>query len=419
MSIDLKELKVQSTDNNLNPFKVKVFVRGVQLKTSNILNLVIKESIFSILPKIELTWNDYGLFSDVFPLGDADEITVEISTHKELTGINATFTIVDYNLVPVSLATHSNYYIYASGILKNKSMLNLQKKAFRKMLSTDALNDIFEEQGFNVIKMSNSKDTMTWICNDTAIDAVQRILDYSYINDKNILFAYVDKNKNAYINDLTTIVNKPKSFDAMVSIDPMKMYYSQIEPKVGVRGELKILGYNFFRMGFHPGFNNKSGGYGIRGSFYNFDKPTQKSIDIADTFKPLTEYSLKHRDVKEFTDFPILPMKYKNSNVHENYHKAYLQNKYIKKSLFSDVLIMNTYFNDEVKLMDKVNIKINALAHSGADTPEMNKIYSGNYIIVGITNQFGDDGTYKSQLYLSRGGINKSAFTEETEMKLK
>jgi len=419
MATDLSILKVQREDDNLNPFKVKVFVRGVQIKSSNIINLVIKESVFNILPSIELTWNDYGLFSDVFPLGDDDEITVEISTHRELDGIKATFTLNDYSLVPNNTETHSNYFITVTGFLKNKSMFLYQSKAFRRTTSSDVLSDIFESEGFKVVNAVSTKDSMTWLQSFTSLEMIQRVLDYSYVGDSNILFAYIDKNSDSYIKDLLSVVNTPKKFDVKVSTDPMKFYYSQIEPKKGVRGELTVLGYNYFRMSFHPGFNNKSGGYGMSAIMYDYDKPTTYSIVIDEKFKPITDYTLKHKDRKGITLTTRLSMKYKNSNVHNNYHKAFLQNAYFKKTFFSDVLILNTYFNNEVKLLDKVNVDINSLAHSGANKPEFNKIYSGEYLVVGIRNLLSNNGTYKSQLYLSRGGINKSAFIENTEMKLK
>lgn len=419
MATDLNILKTQDTDDNLNPFKVKVFVRGVQIKNSNIMNLIIKESVFNILPTIELTWNDYGIFSDVFPLGDNDEISVEISTHRELDGIKAVFTISDYNIVPVNIETHSNYYIFVTGILKNKSMLQISMKSFSRSTSSNVLSDIFKSEGYKVIKSVDTKDTMTWLQSFTPHEMIQNVLDYSYVGDNNMLFAFVDKNGNSYIVDLDTIIKSPKKYNIKLSTDPMSFYYKQIEPTVGVRGELKNLGYNYFRFSFHPGFNNKTGGYGVKCFAYDYDNPTVYSSEIKGAFKPLTEYSLKHKDMKNSTQFEYMSMKYKNSNVHENYHKAYIQNEYIKKSFFSDVLILNTYFNNEVKLLDKMSVEINSLAHSGANKPEFNKIYSGDYVVVGIINQISQDGTYKSQLYLSRGGINKSAFTENTEMKLK
>jgi len=418
MSEDYNILKKQE-DDSLNPFKLKIFIRGVQVKNSNIVNVIIRESIFGVLPVLDMTFNDYGLFTDVFPLGDEDEITVQISTDKDLEGIKTSFSINDYHIIPMNTDNHQAYTISFSAFLKNDYMLfPIQSQAFSNTTSSNVLNQIFEDSGFIVKNRTKTRDTMTWLQSSISnLAMVNHVIDYAYKEDGNIVFAFVDKNNNAYITDLITEINKPKSFNIKKSTDPITLYYTQLSSE---EKKIKVLGYNFFRMGFHPGTNNKTGGYGIDGCFYDYDKPSTFITKMNTDIHPMTDYSLKNKKfIKNIvSDNEYLPMKYKNSNVHSNYHKAYLQNKFLRKTFFSDVLIVNSYFNDEVKLLDKVIVDINALAHSGADTLEINKVYSGEYLVVGIINQVNNGGNYKSILYLSRGGINQSALVDKTEMKL-
>jgi hypothetical protein len=415
---DVNLLRIQP-DDNFNPYKIKVFLRGVQIKNSNITSLKIKESIFAVLPVIELSFTDDGHFSDVFPLGDEDEIRVEISTHKDLEGIKVSFTTQDYSIIPDSVETLTCYYISITGFLKNDYMLFPSiSQAFSRATSSDVLSQLFEDAGFKVTNPIQTNDKMTWIqSNMNSLDMVNHVVDYAYVTDRNMVFACVDKNNNAYIRDLTSEIIKPKTIDIIKSVDPQKLYYSQIQKE----NKITELGYNYYRFGFHPGFNNKTGGYGMRGYRYDYDKDKIYNVKMNDDIHPMTDYSLKNKDnmaLKTFSDAEHFPMKYKGSNFHENYFKAYLQNKYLRKTFFSDILIVNSFFNDEVKLFDKVNINIVSLAHTPAKKLEMNKVYSGDYLVVGIINQITDGGNYKSNLFLSRGGINQSYFINKTEMNL-
>jgi hypothetical protein len=144
------------------------------------------------------------------------------------------------------------------------------------------------------------------------------------------------------------------------------------------------------------------------------------SIVVDSDMHPMTDYSMKKKsNIKSNIVYSEQSStQYKSGNYHGNYKKAYLQNKYIRDTFFSDVLIVNSYFNDEIKLLDKVNVEISSIARSTTNNDENNKIYSGDYLVVGIVNQVNHGGNYKSIMYLSRGGINKPAFVEKTEMQL-
>ncbi len=417
--VDINALKVQSNDS-LYPYYLKISIGGVDIKNSNIVNLTIRETIFGILPLLELTFNDYGLFTDIFPLGDGDEVSIEISTMPEIEGIKTSFIINDYHVIPKNVDAMVSYIISVNGFLKSNSMFfPSQSRAFSRARSSDVLAEIFEDEGYEVKDPIITNDTMTWLqTNMSNFEMINRIIDYSYKEDGNIVFSFVDKNQNAYIKDLLTEIKKPKTFDIKQSTDPMTLYYTQL--LTGDK-QVKILGYNYFRMGFHPGSNNKSGGYGMRGYSYDYDSPKNFRMRMNGDIHPMTDYSLKNKEMVKLNSFSSaeqFPIKYKGSNFHINYHSAYLQNKFIRKTFFSDVLIVNSYFNSEVKLLDKVNVDINALARSGANTEEINKVYSGEYLVVGIQNQVTNGGHYKSILYLSRGGINQSAISDKTEMKL-
>jgi len=420
---DVNSLK-QQEDDSFGQFFLTITIRGVDVKNSNILDIRIRENIFSIVPTLEMTFFDYGIFTDVFPLGDEDEILVNISTDKEQEGIKTSFVMNDYSIIPRDVNNMNSYIISFTATLRTRNIFYPQySRAFSRVNSSDVITSLFEEAGFNVVEPVISKDTMMWIQSRiNNLSMIHNVLDYSYLGTDTTMFAYIDKHNNAYIKDLKTETRKPKSFDLLQSTDPSITYYKQIK---SIDKKLTTLGYNFFRMGFHNGTNNKTGGYGVSGYRYNYNAPTKywdevdiKNLPLLD-LTPLTDYSLKNKTnaTGNIFESAIFPMKYKGSNVHDNYEKAYLINKYIKKTFFSDVMVVNSYFNDEVKLFDKINVTIESLAKQ-SESGEINKIYSGEYIVVGIINQVSKDGAYKSILYLSRGGINKSPFIEDTEMKL-
>lgn len=416
MTKEVLSLKKQ-LDDSTNPFKVKVSIRGVDVKNSNIVDLSIRESIFDIVPVLVMTFKDYGVFSDYFSLGDDDLLNLEISTDPQLEGIKTSFLVNDYQIIPQNANTTTAYIIHLTAVLANNSMFYSVSKAFTKSTSSGALSEIFKDEDYNLVTPTKTSDTMNWLqCNISNFDMIQHIIDYSYKEDNNLVFAYVDKNYNAYIKDWKTEVKKPVSFSIKQTHDPKKLYELQLSTETK---KITKLGYSFYRMGFYNGTNNKNGGYGMSGYFYDHENPKKIKIDIEGAVRYLSDYSMKHKDkVKIKNKNEFLPIKYNGDNHHSKFQVAYLQNKFLRKTLFSDVMILNSYFNDEVKLFDKVNVTIPSLAKTGANTEEVNKTYSGDYIVVGIVNQINNGGEYKSNLYLSRGGINLSAHIDKTEMKL-
>jgi len=190
--IDINALKVQGNDS-LYPYYLKVSVRGVDIKNSNIINLSIRETIFGIVPILELTFNDYGLFTDVFPLGDGDDVSIQISTMPELEGIKTVFVINDYNIIPKNTNAMLSYVISINGLLKSNSMFFPAKsQAFSRSRSSDVLTELFESEGYEVKDPIRTNDTMTWLqTNMSTFDMINRVIDHAYKEDGNTIFSFV------------------------------------------------------------------------------------------------------------------------------------------------------------------------------------------------------------------------------------
>ena len=73
-------------------FYCRLKIKGVEIASSNIISLTIREWVLDVLPKIELSIADMGGLLEVATLEDNDEIEVSISKHSESeTQLNMTF----------------------------------------------------------------------------------------------------------------------------------------------------------------------------------------------------------------------------------------------------------------------------------------------------------------------------------------
>jgi hypothetical protein len=156
------------------------------------------------------------------------------------------------------------------------------------------------------------------------------------------------------------------------------------------------------------GLYNKMGGYGA--SFGSYNLRGNLDGDLITKMYKFTDLSNKNRL------YDGLPASFNNvgiqsnPNVYDEFSRGVVQNYYMKYNFFSVSLGLNINSMTNVKLLDKVNLGLPSTLVS--DTG-VNDVYSGHYLITGITHNITAGGVYQKQILISRNGVNESTNLRE------
>ena len=124
-------------------FYCKVKIKDIYLVPENIISLVIREWYFDFIPRIECTFNDEGLFSELYLLDDNDKVEVLIAKDKNSEAfLTANFSIqsetqsqthpVDkFRLVETTLETLSDAPITLNHSFISKPIGSIKETTYR------------------------------------------------------------------------------------------------------------------------------------------------------------------------------------------------------------------------------------------------------------------------------------------------
>ena len=171
---------------------------------------------------------------------------------------------------------------------------------------------------------------------------------------------------------------------------------------------IKYFDYRYNNVG---GMVNKMIGYNARVNYYNLEDDT--TINVNEDYYPLSDNS--NKDVENIGDIVShMQRGIQSDNVHQNYMKAELQNKYFKNDFFQTYLMVNMRPNFDLQLFNKVFI---GLPSGTGNLP--NAVHSGYYLVTGITHQISKEGVYQMMVTLCRNGYNPNlSYQDEFQSKL-
>ena len=406
-------------------FRSKIFIKGVQIKSINVKNLVIREWILDILPTLELIIIDDGNLVDLWPLEDNDDIRVEVSKNEQKEPpISMTFSLQDFTIINTNADRIIGSIIHLTGILKTNGMFNpIFNRAFKQVPSVNVLETIANEVELQVEnRTGSSTDIMTWLqVNISNYDMINHVLSKSFKTLDNLIFCYVDRDSIMNITSFKEELNKTEVL--ICKHDPSRTVIDNVENEQGseTKGEdenSNELHYSTYQIINVAGNTNKRMGYG--NTFTTYDLAEEKEGTVNSDEHLLTDLSLKEKTkvgstVKHFD----MGIKFSEDNTHENYIIAQIQNEYIKKNFFSQILMLPINATNRVKLFDKITMVIPSAKVSTAEGDnDINEVHSGEWIVGGILHQASAEGLYRMTLSLFRNGINKSNMMEDSEFKL-
>lgn len=367
-----------------------VYINDAELIPKNIINCSIREWVFDVLPRIELTIADDGVLTELLPLTDETIISIMISKTGESDDIlEAEFNVMDYT---VDIISNQLSNVSMTGLLKTKNMFNKISKSYKNKRVSDVIKIISNDIGLNFKTPSGflTNDNMTWLQpNISNYDMIKHVIKHSYkVNDA--IFCYSDINSDINVTSLLTEVNKPISIKTRFSLEK---YTANAFSEKADDNTVWFNSYNSVNIN---GTINNNIGYGVNYSYYDTKNVKNKNINFKTN--PLIDINPKNNCKYTYSKtFGI-----QSKNTYADYYNGELTNEYFINSFFVQSLLLNINSLKVVKLFDKLNVIIPSLI----DNTEINDAYSGEYIISGILYNISKNNIYRKQINISRSGLN-------------
>lgn len=386
-----------------NKSGVNTSIVDLQLSKENLEYLIIKEDILTILPRIEMVLTDVGGLVDAFPLLDNDVMTISISPDENIDPIiDMEFIISDFSFDSDNGANHFNKMKLVGYVYSEDLFVPYRNRSFKDN-SVDILKKIAKETGINFENPHNitPSDNMIWYQNQNNFNFIKHILKRAYIADDAVFFYGNTKNKFVYTS-LNSEMEKEINFNA-------KFDENRVDNFILMENEKDVMFYNAYDVLNLNGMFNKMSNYAATFGYYNL-----KGEYIGGTVDKIIKFTDLYNKNKKYDGRPSIFCNaglFGNNKVFEEYPRGIVQNKYLRYNLFATTLLLNINSMTDVKLFDKVNVSIPAILNG-----EINEVYSGNYLVGGITHNVTSDGVYQKKTLLCRNGINKSEELKDYEV---
>ncbi len=372
-----------------------VKIKGVTILNTNIEVVNIRESVFDIIPTLEMTFKDNGLFTQQYTLEDEDEIEIVLaksSSTEEI--VNAKFTLNDYTISNGGGDKLQNSTISLTAFFKCQNVFYpVKTRSFRSMNSVQVLQTIASEIGLDFESKIKTNDNMTWRqVASTNYDMIKDMLSKAYIQNDGVICG-INRRKKFLLTSVATSQKNIKSKKAV--FEPSKVISNTVDDQ-------DVLYYTNYSIVNSMGTSNKEGGYGFQ--YGTYDLTTLKSSEIAINDKFLTKYLFKKKENsgKFVGKFGIQIQNF--LNVHKNYLTAQAQNEYFVNDFLKFSLILYISPTNAVDLFDIIDV----VFPSSISPDSINTVLSGKYVVGGISHSASKDGFFRSALILFRNGFNPS-----------
>ena len=417
---DPKKINSEFVSDTLLQYFNKIKIKNVEIYPQNVVKIEIREWIFDCIPRLEIYLLDDGRLIDKYPIEENDEIEIELSLNKEEESpINSTFLLNDYEFDKSNANDVTGYILHITGFLKCEELLFIERnRSFKEQTTSDVVTSIASEVGLNSDVRIQTNDKQTWLqINTTNNDFLHHISNKGFYREDDALFCYTDRYSNMVYTSLKEETSKVIDFNAYQDSYRSNEFTDITDDKNNntktgnkTTDDENTLYYSTFRVMNMSSTANKKGGYGQQLSYYDLENEVileSKSNNYELTTKSFKDSAYSETVVKKY----VVGI---DTNVHNNYKKSELQNRYIKNSFFNNYFMLTIRPNNKVELFDKVFVNVPT-----SDGYSLDGVNSGEYLICGIINSASKEGLYQMTLIMSRNGINATeSIQEEFETKL-
>lgn len=387
------------TGGYLNEFYCKISINEVEFLPQNIEVLHIKESIFNVVPTLELVFRDDGTFLELFPLQENDEIKVNLSrTNEKDLNISTSFSLQNYNVSNLDGDSQRMCLISLTGFLKLDNFYHPAiSKYFKNKSSVDVLKNIATDCGLTSVVRISTSDVMNWMqINQSNFSFMDEVIDGAFKSDDLPLIG-ITRDKEFIITSLGT--ESKRTNIAKCFFDPVQALNTNLDDK-----QKKNVYFNNYDLANIAGFANKMGGYGM--SFSQYDLTNNKSFSVGQKAHQFSEYLDKDKTNSKNPSENFGAYVYDQDNVHRNMFQAKAQNYYFAREFFKEGLVLYINPINKVKLFDVLDVQFPSF---GAEKKN-GEVLSGKYLVGAIFHQASKAGFYRVALTLYRNGFNGSSY---------
>lgn len=377
-------------------FYCNLLIRGVSIPSINIVHLVVREWMFDIVPRLELIITDDGTLSELFPLRDAEEISIELRKHEDdKKPYKEIFQLLAYKMTS-SQGTKINHF-HIVGMLKlNDFYFPARTRSFKHQSSIDVLEKITREAGAKLNRKIKTNDVMTWLqVNQNNFTMVKHIRKRAFIADDTPMYYYDDgafivtsirsiKSSNKRRNAEFDLVNfSSESFDN--KFDEEKVWFSN------------------WGISDFSSYSNLKKNYGLAYGYFDLSDDLLKNGNQTRTQNKsilLGKNSLR-RNVDGIVD--QTNMGFLSSNMHNHYFDAVINNDYFRSSFFANYLLeLNVNALAKPVLSEIINVLIPSNISGN-----YNEALSGEYCLIGKVHEIVQGEPYRLSLLLARNGVGE------------
>lgn len=386
-----KFIEIQEMDNG---YTFQIYINGIFVPLKNIDRILIRESIFTSIPRLEFSFRDDGLFIELNPIMEGQIVKIIFSKNGEDKNIlNQEFRIISSKVSMMGGSEKVLYNISIDGWLNIPGFLNgINYRSFKNTNFSDVIIEIGDSLKIPTKIEVKSNDNMTWLAMDTWNDFINKSIYKSRVSIDDTPFCYINRNGELVYNSFKNAVS--------VSSD-IRFIRDHVKKHNTVDDENNY--FSNFSFNDISGFTNIfNGGFGGKISFFDGEYEKEKMV-IDLNHSKLVDYKNKNSELKKFSskyNFGTI------NNVYDDYFETVIRNRMMRQSLLSTSIVISVqakYFS----LMEKINITLN----SNMNRDEIIGTYSGDYIIGGIINSF-ENNTFNQILICYRDGYNINKMTK-------
>lgn len=394
-----KETKTQATKSSDSNFILEVYVDGNPIPWQNINSLTVREYIYEVMPRINLSFNDDGFFTEFNPVleGQFVEVYARLS-QNDSNIISQKFYVLSSNFTPLNVSKNNLYVVNIDGLFYNDTLsTGIRNKVYANMNFSDSLRKIATENGIQSDIRLQSKDTMNWYqLNKSYTNYIQESVYKSNAGNDDVPFSYIGRDgilvytslrtEQKQKSNITLSNNTSKAVGQIRNIDnDFHRYYSS------------------FSYGDLSGAANiRAGGFGVKFSYYDGNKVIQKNY-LANNFNATDLVKYRNKNVELSGDATDHQQYGTLNNVYPTYFDTLVRNQMLRTNLLSNTFIVNAQAND-YKLFQRINIEIQSQHNVGS----LVEAYSGDYFVGGIIHNLSTTGNYNQMLICMRDGINST-----------
>jgi len=342
---------------------IDIVIKDIMIFKNNFLKLLIQQRADNILPIFELTLSmpTTELLTALRKANTEIELNYGQTTESI---VKRKFLVKNYSMQP----SGDNFRFKITGILSIKDYTNKLNIIAIKDTSDKVLSS--EIAGVDLDITYSGIDKQVWIRhNIPEKEFVDRVLDYAYISDKDLVLAGLNVDKKLRIYSVKDTFAGKEKFTFMNDVEG------------GSSTDVRFQSMSFetddsiFRHLLAEG--TKQPVYRLKEGKIDYIDSNGKSMKNSESFDEITE----SRNA---------PLLIDNGNCHSGYYSAYACNLSNKVNLFSNSIILiagqKFFKEDELTLLDLVKLMPNS------SSGEVDEFLKGKYLITGkdiVVNQKG------------------------------